>query len=188
MLGHQIQKPLPQLLYSQNGAQSLYVWEVDCPSLITICAHERLLLQGLNNPFSVAQWSPDGKYIAVYLSESWAIYPAACLRGDQKCTPWRLDATANDTRIAWGPDGTTLAYITDSNSATMKILTRGCWDQSGERCFERMVQVASTRDRVDQGVGAIVRVLRQRDVTWARIGQPLGITRQSAWERYSGEE
>jgi ATP-dependent Clp protease ATP-binding subunit ClpX len=63
------------------------------------------------------------------------------------------------------------------------------WDALGDdELLERMVQVASTRDRVDAGVGAIVRVLRSRDVTWARIGQALGITRQSAWERYSGEE
>jgi hypothetical protein len=63
------------------------------------------------------------------------------------------------------------------------------WDALDDQSLlERMVQVAATRDRVDSGVGAIVRVLRQREVTWARIGQALGITRQSAWERYSGEE
>lgn len=63
------------------------------------------------------------------------------------------------------------------------------WDAlDDEELLERMVQVASTRDRVDSGVGSIVRVLRARGVTWARIGQALGITRQSAWERYSGEE
>jgi ATP-dependent Clp protease ATP-binding subunit ClpX len=63
------------------------------------------------------------------------------------------------------------------------------WDAlDDDALLERMVQVASTRDRVDAGVGSIVRVLRQREVTWARIGEALGITRQSAWERYSGEE
>jgi ATP-dependent Clp protease ATP-binding subunit ClpX len=63
------------------------------------------------------------------------------------------------------------------------------WDAlDDDALLERMVQVASPRDRVDAGVGSIVRVLRARDVTWARIGQALGITRQSAWERYSGEE
>jgi len=30
--------------------------------------------------------------------------------------------------------------------------------------------------------------LRERRVTWARIGGALQITRQSAWERFSGEE
>lgn len=49
------------------------------------------------------------------------------------------------------------------------------------------MQVASARDRVDEGVGAVVRTLRARGVTWARIGVALGITRQSAWERYFGE-
>jgi hypothetical protein len=29
---------------------------------------------------------------------------------------------------------------------------------------------------------------RAMGVTWARIGEALGITRQSAWERFSGEE
>jgi Tol biopolymer transport system component len=101
-----------------------------------------MLLQGLNM-HSVAQWSPDGAFVAVYLSESWAIYPAACLLENRQCIPWRLDPAANDTRIAWGPEGTTLGYITDSNSATMKILTRGCWDDATEGCFERIVPVAS---------------------------------------------
>jgi ATP-dependent Clp protease ATP-binding subunit ClpX len=34
----------------------------------------------------------------------------------------------------------------------------------------------------------LVTVLRGRGMTWARIGAALQITRQSAWERFSGEE
>jgi Tol biopolymer transport system component len=174
-LEHQIQAPLPQILFSDSeGVRSLYLWEADCPSLINSCVHDRRLLQGLNNPFSVAQWSPDGAYIAVYLPDSWAIYPAECLLVDKPCIPWRLDSSANDIRIAWGPDGTTLAYIMDSNSATMKILTRGCWDQSGQRCLKQTVRVASRG------------VLRQP--TWSADGsrfvflglQPAGLLRLEA--------
>lgn len=33
-----------------------------------------------------------------------------------------------------------------------------------------------------------VRTARDRGVTWTRIGAALGMTRQSAWERFSGEE
>jgi ATP-dependent protease Clp ATPase subunit len=33
-----------------------------------------------------------------------------------------------------------------------------------------------------------VSTLRQRGTTWAKIGEALGVSRQSAWERYSGEE
>jgi hypothetical protein len=30
--------------------------------------------------------------------------------------------------------------------------------------------------------------LRGRGVTWTRIGEAFGVTRQAAWERFSGEE
>ena len=34
----------------------------------------------------------------------------------------------------------------------------------------------------------VVTELRTRGVAWARIGEALGMTRQSAWERFSGED
>lgn len=39
-----------------------------------------------------------------------------------------------------------------------------------------------------QQLQATVTTLRQRGITWARIGEALGVSRQSAWERYSGED
>lgn len=33
-----------------------------------------------------------------------------------------------------------------------------------------------------------VRRLRERRVTWARIGEALGVSRQAAWERFGGDE
>lgn len=41
--------------------------------------------------------------------------------------------------------------------------------------------------RAEQAVAEHVRVLRSRQVSWARIGAALGISRQAAWERFSGE-
>ncbi|MCZ7535078.1 MAG: hypothetical protein M5T61_03410 [Acidimicrobiia bacterium] len=41
---------------------------------------------------------------------------------------------------------------------------------------------------VEETVREQVAVLRERSVTWARIGDALGVSRQAAWERYSGEE
>jgi hypothetical protein len=41
--------------------------------------------------------------------------------------------------------------------------------------------------QVEADLRAWVRELRRRGITWAKIGQTLGITRQSAWERFSGE-
>lgn len=52
----------------------------------------------------------------------------------------------------------------------------------------RMVALHHSRQQVDREVAAAVRSLRARGVTWARLGEALGMTRQSVWERYSGEE
>ena len=40
---------------------------------------------------------------------------------------------------------------------------------------------------VEQTLQEHVGLLRQRGVTWERIGTALGVSRQSAWERFSGE-
>jgi ClpX C4-type zinc finger len=49
-------------------------------------------------------------------------------------------------------------------------------------------RIAEVRDQVEANLRSWVQELRRRGVTWARIGAALGIARQSAWERFSGEE
>jgi ClpX C4-type zinc finger len=61
-------------------------------------------------------------------------------------------------------------------------------DQSDEELIQAMVRIASLRHHVDRAVGRVARLLRTRGVTWTAIGAALGITRQSAWERFSGED
>lgn len=61
-------------------------------------------------------------------------------------------------------------------------------DQSEKALLKEMVRVHSSHAAIDEAVATIVRHLRSRNVAWARIGEALGMTRQSAWERFSGEE
>ncbi|WP_438862133.1 ClpX C4-type zinc finger protein [Paractinoplanes aksuensis] len=61
-------------------------------------------------------------------------------------------------------------------------------DQNDEELIATMVRISSLRLQVDEAVGRVARILRKRGVTWAAIGGALGITRQSAWERFSGED
>ena len=61
-------------------------------------------------------------------------------------------------------------------------------DQSDEELIATMVRISSLRQHVDRAVGRVARLLRTRGVTWTAIGGALGITRQSAWERFSGED
>jgi hypothetical protein len=42
--------------------------------------------------------------------------------------------------------------------------------------------------QVDRQLAIYVDHARSRGITWTRIGAALGMTRQSAWERFSGEE
>ncbi len=59
---------------------------------------------------------------------------------------------------------------------------------SDDELLAEMVRSHAAHDQVDRAVARYVAELRARGVTWARIGAALGMTRQSAWERFSGEE
>ena len=63
------------------------------------------------------------------------------------------------------------------------------WDGlSDDDLLAEMVRAHGAHQNVDRAVRRHVTALRERGVSWARIGEFLGMTRQSAWERFSGEE
>jgi hypothetical protein len=49
-------------------------------------------------------------------------------------------------------------------------------------------RVAAHIDQAEADLRSWVHELRRRGVIWTKIGEALGVTRQSAWERFSGEE
>jgi ATP-dependent Clp protease ATP-binding subunit ClpX len=57
-----------------------------------------------------------------------------------------------------------------------------------EEILGLLPQIATVATQVEDALNDWVRRLRGRGVSWARIGTALGIARQSAWERFSGEE
>ncbi|MFF4249367.1 ClpX C4-type zinc finger protein [Streptomyces sp. NPDC001822] len=54
--------------------------------------------------------------------------------------------------------------------------------------LHHLPRLATDIDRAEAELRMWVQELRRRGVTWTRIGETFGITRQSAWERFSGEE
>jgi hypothetical protein len=64
------------------------------------------------------------------------------------------------------------------------------WEQtmSDEDLLQHLPRVAAAAAQVEQQLTAWVRKARSRGITWTRIGESLGMTRQSAWERFSGED
>jgi ATP-dependent Clp protease ATP-binding subunit ClpX len=61
------------------------------------------------------------------------------------------------------------------------------WEETmtDEQILDMLAPIAT---QTEASLQRLVTILRERRVTWARIGTALQITRQSAWERFSGEE
>ena len=59
---------------------------------------------------------------------------------------------------------------------------------SDSELLGHLPKVAAAAGQVEKHLTAWVREARERGITWTRIGEALGMTRQSAWERFSGEE
>ena len=64
------------------------------------------------------------------------------------------------------------------------------WEESltDEQLLHLVSRLASAAAHSEANLQRMITQLRERRVTWARIGTALQITRQSAWERFSGEE
>jgi hypothetical protein len=54
-----------------------------------------------------------------------------------------------------------------------------------ERLLQRLQPIEDTLQGKSNQLQQVVDILRSREVSWAQIGAPLGISRQSAWERFS---
>lgn len=59
---------------------------------------------------------------------------------------------------------------------------------SDDDLLAEVVRIHRSHDKVDRTVSEVVQKLRTRGVSWSRIGEALGMTKQSAWERFSGED
>jgi hypothetical protein len=63
------------------------------------------------------------------------------------------------------------------------------WEKlSDEEMLAHIPKILAVNAQTEENLRGWVLELRRRAVTWARIGQALGMSRQSAWERFSGEE
>lgn len=57
--------------------------------------------------------------------------------------------------------------------------------QSDDDLLAGMARLDASRTQVEQAVDQYALELRDRGVSWTRIGEALGISRQSAWERFT---
>ena len=52
----------------------------------------------------------------------------------------------------------------------------------------QLPRIASVATQVEDNLQVWVQRTRARGVSWARVGQALGMARQSAWERFAAED
>jgi hypothetical protein len=61
------------------------------------------------------------------------------------------------------------------------------WEQvDDEALLEHLPRIEAVRDQVDDDLRDWVAEARRRALSWDRIGDALGMKRQSAWERFAG--
>ena len=60
--------------------------------------------------------------------------------------------------------------------------------QTDDMLLATLPKIAVAGGQVERQLALWVSEARTRGITWTRIGAALGMTRQSAWERFSGEE
>jgi len=61
------------------------------------------------------------------------------------------------------------------------------WDQIDDQALlAHLPRIEAVRDQVDDDLRAWVGEARRRELSWDKIGEALGMKRQSAWERFAG--
>jgi hypothetical protein len=65
----------------------------------------------------------------------------------------------------------------------------GAWNERpDDELLVGLAKVQAVVSQADAAVHDYVDVLRRRGISWTRIGAALGVSKQAAWERFSGED
>ena len=65
----------------------------------------------------------------------------------------------------------------------------GSWDElPDDELLASLARIQAVISQVDAAVHDHVAILRGRGISWTRIGEAFGVSKQAAWERFSGEE
>lgn len=64
----------------------------------------------------------------------------------------------------------------------------GWSERSDDDLLSSLARAQALVSQVDGAVHDHVEVLRGRGISWTRIGEALGVSKQAAWERFSGED
>lgn len=81
--------------------------------------------------------------------------------------------------------GSAARLLATRDPGALPVPGAGPWDaMDNDQLLEHLPQVASVQLQVEKSLAAWVGIARERKISWERIGRALGMTRQSAWERF----
>jgi hypothetical protein len=76
-----------------------------------------------------------------------------------------------------------------AGEAEEKAPVFGAWNERpDDELLASLGQVQAVVSQADAAVHDYVDTLRARGISWTRIGEALGVSKQAAWERFSGED
>jgi hypothetical protein len=80
--------------------------------------------------------------------------------------------------------------VIDADARPPAVPRLAPWQQAHDldAVLENLPRIAKAAQLVEESLAGWVGRGRELGATWARIGEALGMTRQSAWARFSGEE
>lgn len=61
-------------------------------------------------------------------------------------------------------------------------------EQSDDELLASLARIQATAAQADTALHDHVGSLRDRGISWTRIGAAVGVSKQAAWERFSGED
>jgi hypothetical protein len=80
-------------------------------------------------------------------------------------------------------------HLCDLILAEEQVRDFGSWtERPDDELLASLSKVQAVVSQVDAAVHDHVTILRDRGISWTRIGQSLGVSKQAAWERFSGED
>jgi ClpX C4-type zinc finger len=78
--------------------------------------------------------------------------------------------------------------ITQEPEPSSAPRVRGWDEQPDDALLANLGRLQAVVSQVDAALHNHVDMLRARGVSWTRVGEALGVSKQAAWERFSGED
>jgi hypothetical protein len=77
------------------------------------------------------------------------------------------------------------SVLAESNHVVEDSKMVAPWEaMTDEQLLSHLPEVAAVAGHIETALSSWVHVARERSISWAKIGGSLGMTRQSAWERF----